>query len=168
MFVVVLGTCLLRCEWKRCTHHACAFARRGENCLLSLCLLLRLNNRVSSEGQVSNAQTAILTKRITLILVCGTGRCTLLLLQWDLLIFAVTVESSHSRPEKCLYTGLKSIQEHETINNIITDLLKDIIPSIQINHSRIISGRFFYNCGFKVDLNKLDQEYKARRISKKI
>jgi hypothetical protein len=47
--------------------------------------------------------------------------------------------------------GLKSIEEHQTVNTIIIDLLKEIIPNIQINHSRIISGRFFYNCGFKVD-----------------
>ena len=52
--------------------------------------------------------------------------------------------------------GLKSLEEHQTINNIIIDLLKDIIPNIQINHSRIISGRFFYNC----NLNKLDREFK--------
>ncbi len=53
--------------------------------------------------------------------------------------------------------GLKSIKEHETINYIIINLLTDIMyPNIQINHSRIISGRFFYNCGFKIDLNKLD------------
>ncbi len=37
---------------------------------------------------------------------------------------------------------------------------KDIIPNIQINHSRIISGRFVYNCGFKIDLNKLDRQFK--------
>ncbi len=29
--------------------------------------------------------------------------------------------------------GLKSIQEHETIKNIIVDLLKDIIPNSNIN-----------------------------------
>ena len=64
------------------------------------------------------------------------------------------------RTGKMSIPGLKSLEEHQTINNIIIDLLKDIIPNIQINHSRIISGRFFYNCNFKVDLNKLDREFK--------
>jgi hypothetical protein len=43
------------------------------------------------------------------------------------------------RTGKMSLPGLKSIEEHKTINNIylyiIIDLLKDIIPNIQINHT---------------------------------
>jgi hypothetical protein len=65
------------------------------------------------------------------------------------------------RTGKMSIPGLKSLEEHQTINNIIIDLLKDIIPNIQINHSRIISGRFFYNCSFKVDLKNWMENLKT-------
>jgi hypothetical protein len=69
------------------------------------------------------------------------------------LSFEIEIKPKLFRTGKMSKPGLKSIQKHETINNIIIDILKDIIHNIQINHSRIISGRFF-----KVDL--LDREFK--------
>ena len=57
--------------------------------------------------------------------------------------------------------GLQTLQEHETINNIIIEALTPLIPNIIIIDTKILSGRFYYSYPFTIDLNKNQTEHKV-------
>ncbi len=65
------------------------------------------------------------------------------------------------RTGKMSICGLKSLQEHETVNNIIIQELTPLIPNIVINETKILSGRFNYSYPFTIDLNKIQAEHKV-------
>ena len=56
------------------------------------------------------------------------------------------------RTGKMSACGLKSLQEHETVNAIIIECLTPLIPNIIIIETKILSGRFFYSYPFTIDL----------------
>ena len=57
--------------------------------------------------------------------------------------------------------GLQTLQEHETINNIIIEALTPLIPNIIIIDTKILSGRFYYSYPFTIDLNTNQTEHKV-------
>ena len=65
------------------------------------------------------------------------------------------------RTGKMSICGLKSLQEHETVNAIIIHALTPLIPNIIIIDAKILSGRFYYSCPFTIDLNKIQAEHKV-------
>ena len=65
------------------------------------------------------------------------------------------------RTGKMSICGLKSLQEHETVNNIIIQALTPLIPNIIIIETKILSGRFNYAYNFTIDLNKIQAEHKV-------
>ena len=65
------------------------------------------------------------------------------------------------RTGKMSICGLKSLQEHQTVNNIIIEALTPLIPNIIIIDTKILSGRFYYSYPFTIDLNKIQTEHKV-------
>ena len=65
------------------------------------------------------------------------------------------------RTGKMSICGLKSLQEHEAVNNIIIHALTPLIPNILIIETKILSGRFYYSYPFTIDLNKIQNEQKV-------
>ena len=72
-----------------------------------------------------------------------------------------TVKVKLFRTGKMSICGLKSLQEHETVNNIIIQALTPLIPNILIIETKILSGRFNYMYPFTIDLNKIQSEHKV-------
>ena len=65
------------------------------------------------------------------------------------------------RTGKASVCGLKSLQEHEAVNNIIIEALTPLIPNILIIETKILSGRFYYSYPYTIDLNKIQAEHKV-------
>ena len=65
------------------------------------------------------------------------------------------------RTGKASVCGLKSLQEHEAVNNILIEALTPLIPNILIIETKILSGRFYYSYPYTIDLNKIQAEHKV-------